>query len=149
MPTYSNGQYNPNPLANPFNTRIYGNYSLNSCSPLHVNKLFNPKNKNLPDPIQPEFEQNELHTPTQDIPFSLNDFQNIADQYSSNKTWNDSEIYSLDSNPNVLSKKDIEYWQNAEIKTNELSMNMSDEQKQMMNDLVNMFPKSKFEDENS
>jgi hypothetical protein len=48
-----------------------------------------------------------------------------------------------------LSKKDIEYWQNAEIKTNELSMNMSDEQKQMMNDLANMFPKSKFEDENT
>jgi hypothetical protein len=51
MPTYSNGQYNPNPLANPFNTRIYGNYSLNPCSPLHLNKLFNPTNKNLPDPV--------------------------------------------------------------------------------------------------
>ena len=147
MPTYSNGQYNPDPLANPFNTRIYGNYSLNPCSPLHVNKLFNSKNKNLPDPIQPDFEQNELHTPTQDIPFSLNNFQNIVDQYSSNKAWNDSEIYSLDSNSNILSKKDIEYWQNAEIKTNELSNNMSEEQKQMLVNLENMFPKSKFEDE--
>lgn len=143
--TYSNGQYNPDPLANPFNTRIYGNYSLNPCSPLYVNKLFNSKNKNLPDPIQPEFEQNELHTPTQDIPFSLNDFQNIADQYSSNKTWNDSEIYSLDSNSNMLSKKDIEYWQNAEIKTNELSNNMSEKQKQMMAEINKMFPPSKFE----
>lgn len=143
--TYSNGQYNPDPLANPFNTRIYGNYSLNPYSPLHVNKLFNSKNKNLPDPIQSEFEQNELHTPTQDIPFSLNDFQNIVDQYSSNKTWNDSEIYSLDSNSNMLSEKDIEYWQNAEIKTNELSNNMSEEQKQMMAEINKMFPPSKFE----
>ena len=114
MPTYSNGQYNPDPLANPFNTRIYGNYSLNPCSPLHVNKLFNSKNKNLPNPIQPDFEQNELHTPIQDIPFSLNDFQNIADQYSSSKIWNNFEIYSLDSNSNTLSKKDIEESSEAE-----------------------------------
>lgn len=149
MPTYSNGQYNPNPLANPFNTRIYGNYSLNPCSPLHLSKMFNPTNKNLPDPVQPAVEQNELHTPTQDIPFSLNALQGIVDQYSADKTWNDSEIYSLHSNSNTLSKKDIEYWQNAEIKTNELSMNMSDEQKQMLSNLENMFPKSKFEDENT
>jgi hypothetical protein len=86
-----------------------------------------------------------LHTPAQDIPFSLNALQGIVDQYSADKTWNDSEIYSLHSNSNTLSKKDIEYWQNAEIKTNELSMNMSDEQKQMMAEINKMFPPSKFE----
>lgn len=149
MPTYSNGQYNPNPLANPFNTRIYGNYSLNPCSPMHTGKMFNPNVKSLPEP-KPIAEQDELHAPMQDIPISLNALQGFADSYAANKTWNDDEIYSLDyGNSTQLSKRDIEYWKEAEIKTAELSSNMSDEQKQMLSNLANMFPKSKFEDENA
>jgi hypothetical protein len=116
---------------------------------MHTGKMFNPNVKSLPEP-KPIAEQDELHTPMQDIPISLNAMQGFADSYAANKTWNDAEIYSLDyDNSTQLSKRDVEYWKEAEIKTNELSMNMSDEQKQMMNDLVNMFPKSKFEDENA
>lgn len=49
--TYSNGQFNPNPFANPFNTRFAGNYSLN------------PVKQQLPI-----INTKKLEVPNQDVP---------------------------------------------------------------------------------
>lgn len=84
--TYSNGAYSPNPLANPFNTRRYGNYSLNpffnekaAQQLLGVNVgNGNPKNLQVPNQDVPMYgteeweakynKQASLTVPNQDVP---------------------------------------------------------------------------------
>jgi len=44
-----------------------------------------------------------------------------------------------------MSRRDIAYWNKANIESTKLSNNMSNEQKQLMAELSNMFPPSKFE----
>jgi len=44
-----------------------------------------------------------------------------------------------------MSREDIEYWNKANLESIKLSSNMSDEQKQMMAEISNMFPPSKLE----
>lgn len=152
--TFSNGQYNPNPLANPFNTRLGpSNYSLNPAGQSYSGNKFNSSCKDLPDPTMLGQNANDLHVPDAiERPMSLADIQGVLDSYAANKTWNDRDIYTLNSNSldnnNGLSRKDIDYWNDANAKSKELSDNMSDEQKQMMAEINNMFPPSKFEDEN-
>ena len=121
--TFANGQFCPHPLANPFNTRLGpSNYSLNPLSRQFGQQSFNSKNKELPDT-----------TP----PMSLQSLQSIIDGYARDKTWDDRQIYldmmnGLSKNSQGLSRKDIEYWRKAEIESAKLSANMSDEQKEML-----------------
>jgi len=52
--TYSNGSYNPNPLANPFNTRLGpANYTLNPHGVSYKQNIFrSDPNAKLPDTIE-------------------------------------------------------------------------------------------------
>ena len=106
---------------------------------LKIYNLFNSKSKELPDPIP--FGMNglgqDLHVPDTTPPMSLQSFQNIIDDYARDKTWDDRQIYldmmnGLSKNSQGLSRKDIEYWRKAEIESAKLSANMSDEQKEML-----------------
>lgn len=138
--TFANGQFCPHPLANPFNTRLGpSNYSLNPYSKQFGQQSFNSKSKELPDPIP--FGMNglgqDLHVPDTTPPMSLQSFQNIIDDYARDKTWDDRQIYldmmnRLSKNSQGLSRKDIEYWRKVEIESAKLSANMSDEQKEML-----------------
>lgn len=137
--TFANGQFCPHPLANPFNTRLGpSNYSLNPLSRQFGQQSFNSKNKELPDPIP--FSMNpgqDLHVPDSTPPMSLQSLQSIIDSYARDKTWDDRQTYldmfnELSKNNQGLSRKDIEYWQKAERESAKLSANMSDEQKEML-----------------
>ena len=138
--TFANGQFCPHPLANPFNTRLGpSNYSLNPLSRQFGQQSFNSKSKELPDPIP--FGMNglgqDLHVPDTTPPMSLQSFQNIIDDYARDKTWDDKQIYldmlnRLSKNNQGLSRKDIAYWRKAEIESAKLSANMTDEQKEML-----------------
>ena len=138
--TYTPAGFDANPLANPFNTRLGpSNYSLNPLSRQFGQQSFNSKNKELPDPIP--FGMNglgqDLHVPDTTPPMSLQSFQNIIDDYARDKTWDDRQIYldmmnGLSKNSQGLSRKDIEYWRKAEIESAKLSANMTDEQKEML-----------------
>lgn len=137
--TFANGQFCPHPLANPFNTRLGpSNYSLNPLSRQFGQQSFNSKNKKLPDPIP--FGMNpgqDLHVPDATPPMSLQSLQSIIDGYARDKTWDDRQTYldmfnELSKNNQGLSRKDIEYWQKAERESAKLSANMSDEQKEML-----------------
>lgn len=137
--TFANGQFCPHPLANPFNTRLGpSNYSLNPLSRQFGQQSFNSKNKELPDPIP--FSMNpgqDLHVPDATPPMSLQSLQSIIDGYARDKTWDDRQTYldmfnELSKNNQGLSRKDIEYWQKAERESAKLSANMSDEQKEML-----------------
>ena len=138
--TFANGQFCQHPLANPFNTRLgYSNYSLNPLSRQFGQQSFNSKSKELPDPIP--FGINglgqDLHVPDTTPPMSLQSLQSIIDDYARDKTWDDRQIYldmlnGLSKNNQGLSRKDIEYWRKAEIESAKLSANMSDEQKEML-----------------
>ena len=138
--TFANGQFCPHPLANPFNTRLGpSNYSLNPLSRQFGQQSFNSKSKELPDPIPfgMNFPGQDLHVPDATPPMSLQSFQNIIDDYARGKTWDDRQIYldminGLSKNNQGLSRKDIEYWRKAEIESAKLSANMSDEQKEML-----------------
>lgn len=103
---------------------------------LKIYNSFNSKSIQLPDPIP--FGMNglgqDLHVPDTTPPMS---FQNIIDDYARDKTWDDRQIYldmmnGLSKNSQGLSRKDIEYWRKAEIESAKLSANMSDEQKEML-----------------
>ena len=121
--TFANGQFCPHPLANPLNTRLGpSNYSLNPASKQFGQFLFNSKNKELPDTAPP---------------MNFQSLQNIIDDYARDKTWDDRQIYldilnNSSKNNQGLSRKDIEYQQTAEKENAKLSANMSDEQKQML-----------------
>lgn len=138
--TFANCQFCQHPLANPFNTRLgYSNYSLNPYSKQFGQQSFNSKSKELPDPIP--FGMNglgqDLHVPDTTPPMSLQSFQNIIDDYARGKTWDDRQIYldminGLSKNSQGLSRKDIEYWRKAEIESAKLSANMTNEQKEML-----------------
>lgn len=138
--TFANGQFCPHPLANPFNTRLGpSNYSLNPASKQFGQQSFNSKSKDLPDPIP--FGSNglgqDLHVPDSTPPMSLQSLQNIIDSYARDKTWDDRQIYldmldGISKNIQGLSRKDIEYWKNAEKKSAELYASMTDEQKAML-----------------
>ena len=137
--TFANGQFCPHPLANPFNTRLGpSNYSLNPLSRQFGQQSFNSKNKELPDPIP--FSMNpgqDLHVPDATPSMSLQSLQSIIDGYARDKTWDDRQTYldmfnELSKNNQGLSRKDIEYWQKAERESAKLSANMSDEQKEML-----------------
>lgn len=137
--TFANGQFCPHPLANPFNTRLGpSNYSLNPLSRQFGQQSFNSKNKELPDPIP--FSMNpgqDLHVPDATPPMSLQSLQSIIDGYARDKTWDDRQTYldmfnELSKNNQGLSRKDIEYWQKAERESAKLSANMSNEQKEML-----------------
>ena len=138
--TFANGQFCPHPLANPLNTRLGpSNYSLNPASKQFGQSLFNSKNKKLPDPIP--FGSNmagqDLHVPDTAPPMNFQSLQNIIDDYARDKTWDDRQIYldilnNSSKNNQGLSRKDIEYQQTAEKENAKLSANMSDEQKQML-----------------
>lgn len=148
--TFSNGQFNPHPLANPFNTRIGpANYSLNPCSKQFVSVGFNSKNKALPRPVMlGEKPKDECQVPNSSMPMRLADIQAILNMYSANQTWNDRQIYSLNQqSEQKLSKQDIEYWEKAEEESKKLLDNLSREQKEMLAGLSNFFPASKLEDE--
>ena len=93
----------------------------------------------LPDPIP--FGMNrlgqDLHVPDTTPPMSLQSLQSIIDSYARDKTWDDRQTYldmlnGLSKNNQGLSRKDIEYWQKAEQESAKLSANMSDEQKEML-----------------
>jgi len=73
--TYSNGQYNPNPLANPFNTRLGpANYSLNPAGQSYSGNKFNSARKDLPEPTMLGQNANDLHVPDAvEQPMSLTD----------------------------------------------------------------------------
>ena len=137
--TFANGQFCPHPLANPFNTRLGpSNYSLNPLSRQFGQQSFNSKNKELPDPIP--FSMNpgqDIHVPDSTPPMSLQSLQSIIDGYARDKTWDDRQTYldmfnELSKNNQGLSRKDIEYWQKAERESAKLSANMSDEQKELL-----------------
>ena len=138
--TFANGQFCSHPLANPLNTRLGpSNYSLNPTNKQFGQFLFNGKNKELPDPIP--FESNmagqDLHVPDTAPPMNFQSLQNIIDDYARDKTWDDRQIYldilnNSSKNNQGLSRKDIEYQQTAEKENAKLSANMSDEQKQML-----------------
>lgn len=147
--TYSNGSYNPNPLANPFNTRLGpANYTLNP------NGIGNPfckmtfsKKTDLPKPVMLGQQQGP-ELPQQQI--SMKDFLQIEMSRYANGAmdWKNSEIYKLPSKPTEvgMSQKDIAYWKHAEEESKKLEANMSDEQKEMLADISKLFPPSKLED---
>ena len=148
--TYSNGSFNPNPLANPFNTRLGpSNYSLNPAGQSYIgDKGFNSKSKDLPDPVMlGQQSQNDLHTPVSDQPMRLSELQGLIDSYAAGKTWNDREINRLDATDNQIDQKSAAYWKEVDKKTQVALSSMSDEQKEMLADLENMFPASKFVDD--
>ena len=79
----------------------------------------------------------DLHVPDATPPMSLQSLQSIIDGYARDKTWDDRQTYldmfnELSKNNQGLSRKDIEYWQKAERESAKLSANMSDEQKEML-----------------
>lgn len=139
--TYSNGSFNPNPFANPFNTRLGpSNWCLNPAGDSYRPNAFRrDPNAKLPDPA-PLQQSQELHVPDTTPPMSFRQMQSLIDQYSRDKTWNDNNTYS-DMLPNSLginqglSRNDIEYWNKANIESAKLSANMSDERKKMLSDL--------------
>ena len=147
--TFSNGQFNPHPLANPFNTRIGpANYSLNSYSDQCLRAGFNSKTKELPRPIMlGENPRNDCSVPNSSMPLRLADIQAILNTYSANQTWNNNEIYSLSQQSvQKLTKQDIEYWNKAKEESEKMLNNLSQKQKEMLAELSNMFPASKLED---
>ena len=139
--TCSNGSFNPHPLANPFNTRLGpSNWCLNPAGDSYRPNVFRcDPNASLPEaaPLQ---QSQELHVPDTTPPMSFRQMQTLIDQYSRDKTWDDRDTYS-DMLPNSLgmsqglSRKDVEYWNKANVESAKLSANMSDEQKKLMNDL--------------
>lgn len=147
--TFSNGTYNPDPLANPFNTRLGpSNYTLNP------NGVGNPfckmtfsKKTELPKPVMLG-QQQSLQLPQQQI--SMKDFLQIEmSRYANGRMdWKNEDIYRMPTSPkeNGMTKKDIEYWKHAEEESKKLEANMSDEQKEMLADLDKIFPPSKLED---
>lgn len=148
--TFSNGIYNPDPLANPFNTRLGpSNYTLNP------NGMGNPfckmtfsKKTDLPKPVMLGDRQQNLQVPQQQM--SMKDFLQIEmSRYTNGRMdWNDRDIYRMPTKPaeNEMTQKDIAYWKHAEEESKKLEANMSDEQKQMLVDLDKTFPMSMLED---
>lgn len=139
--TFSNGGWNPNPLANPLNTRLGpSNYSLNPKNPAYSRTVFNSSCKQLPEPIPYGQDSQALQLPDTTPMMSFQSLQNIIDDYARDKTWDDRQLYldilnGVTRSSQGLSRKDIEYWQNAERKSAELCANMSDEQKEMLEQL--------------
>lgn len=80
--TFANGAFNPLPQANPLNTRIYGNISLNPMSPMATQSKFrackSPEDLQVPNQDVPMYgsdewnakyaKQDQLQVPNQDIP---------------------------------------------------------------------------------
>lgn len=132
---------NPNPLANPLNDRPIGNINWHK---MNSNGYFksNP-NAELPDSsfsYEDWLEQqNNLHVPNQELPI------NNLDMRSYGKTWDDKEIYSLKSvqMPNSLTLQELERQKKLKELDAKLSAEMTDEQKQMLNDIEKYLGKSK------
>lgn len=107
---------------------------------------FNSKSKSLPKPIMLG-QQQSPQLPQQQM--SMKDFLQIEmTRYANgNMDWNNKDIYRLPTKPteNGMSQKDIAYWKHAEEESKKLEANMSDEQKQMLANLNNLFPQSKLE----
>ena len=80
------------------------------------------------------------------MPLSFSSIQNIINDYAQQKTWNDREIYSLHGDMTV-DKKSIEYWKYANEQNKKMLDNLTDEQKKMLAELNDLFPKSRLEDE--
>ena len=113
--TFSNGHFNPNPLANPFNTRLGpANYSLNPSNMQPQRMSINTKSSALPDPIPFNgIDSSKLQVPNQDIP--------LGDQLKGNGFVNGSDsIFTLQDGTvldfkarKVLfdpNKKNSQYW---------------------------------------
>lgn len=68
--TYSNSSFSANPLANPFNTRIYGNFNVNAAQTnQYVSFPKDKSNLHVPDAVMPNLiGADQLHTPNQDVP---------------------------------------------------------------------------------
>ena len=77
----------------------------------------------------------------------LSELQGLIDSYAAGKTWNDREINRLDATDNQIDQKSAAYWKEVDKKTQVALSSMSDEQKEMLADLENMFPASKFVDD--
>lgn len=132
---------NPHPLANPFTDRPIGNINWQKMNSGGYFKT-NP-NAELPDSsfsYEDWLEyQNNLHVPNQSLPI------NSLDMRSYGKTWDDKEIYSLKSvqNPNSLTPQELERQKKLKELDARLSAEMTDEQKQMLNDIEKYLGKSK------
>ena len=88
-----------------------------------------------------------MHVPhSNEMPLSFSSIQNIINDYAQQKTWNDREIYSLHGDMTV-DKKSIEYWKYANEQNKKMLDNLTDEQKKMLAELNDLFPKSRLEDE--
>ena len=141
---------NPHPLANPFNTRRFGNFNVNKA--LHggyIKTAVNPKNLIVPQSTYSYEDvvnyQKRLTVPNQhDIPL-------IIQQQYYNKDWGQTEsiasiLNRLDNgqycknmkfaDPN-LSQRDIEYWKHANEESKRLEAQMTDDQKNLLTQLNN------------
>ena len=186
--TINNYTVNQNPLANPFNSRVHGNYCVQrQCGTnFYINRTSNPNSLQVPvsKPYDPNigYENQNLEVPCQNqipmgmesgLPFEIQmnperfytspdgtvfdlntnkmivkgKYQNNAPgcwgdgkikwQKSPETEWNDREIHSLGGNEqNIgLTKNDILYAEMQKKRNQEIENNMSDIQKELLNDL--------------
>lgn len=142
--TFSNYNFNLNPFANPFNTRLGpANYSLNPYGQGFKFSSINSNRTDLPDPVMyNQKNQDKLEPPETAAPMTFGTIQNLIDCYSRDKTWSHNETYYdmaqyLSRNYQGLSRKDLEWYEIVNNGNKQLSANMSDEQKKMLADLEN------------
>ena len=186
--TINNYTINQNPLANPFNSRVHGNYCVQrqSGTNFYINRTTNPNSLQVPQskPYDPTigYENQNLEVPHQNqipmgqesgLPFEMQmnperfytspdgtvfdlntnkmivkgKYQNNAPgcwgdgkvkwQKSSEPEWNNRDIYSLGGYEQTvgLSKDDIAYNEMSKKMNQKLQNNMSDEQKQLLDEL--------------
>lgn len=103
--TFSNGAYNPHPLANPFNTRLGpANYSLNpNGESYHRNIMRNDKNASLPDAMS--YAPPTLEVPNQldyDIGVTKIDRIALSQMYKNAYVAPDGTVFDLDSRKIVM-----------------------------------------------
>lgn len=73
--TFSNYNFNPNPFANPFNTRLGpANYTLNPNGKGFKFSTVNRNSTDLPDPVMYNPDQNRLEPPESAAPMSFGTF---------------------------------------------------------------------------
>lgn len=141
----SNTNYSTDPTINP----------LNSNNSIFKGFYRHSPNATLPDPVPYGMQTNDdLHVPqAAERPPTLADIQCVLDGYAHNKTWNNSEIYSLPDSPNHLSKADEQYWQRIRQEQELADKNMTPEERAKRDAMLKTleaggyFPKPNFIDE--
>jgi hypothetical protein len=137
--TSSNGFFNPNPLANPFNTRLGpSNISFNPANPSFSTQKF-VRNPNASLPMRQSFPkpspQPAYSSQLGGLLVTRNGNRLTLTSGTGSSEWNDRELMTFDVNRGGLSSEDIAYASKIKKLDDMLRNSMTDEQKKLLADV--------------